>query len=121
MAPMTVMPTSRDDVVAAVRDLAARKPASREDASSLAHESAALALHIQKRTSLHDVPEAVWHFLSDADVRFKDPKYAEVQLAEIASVLEKWSAEVPSNNSLERTRDKRLSSSAGARASQLNR
>jgi hypothetical protein len=103
---MTVMPTSRADVVAAVRDLAARKPVTREDMSTLARESAALALHIQKRTALHDVPEAVWHFLSDADVRFRDPKYAETQLAEIASILEKWSAGAPSNTSLERTRER---------------
>jgi hypothetical protein len=73
--------------------------------SSLARESAALALHIQKATALHDVPEAVWHFLSDADIRFKDPKYADMQLAAIASVLEKWGAVVPSNTSFERTRE----------------
>ena len=66
----------------------------------------ALAVHIQKHTSLHDVPEAVWHFLSDVDIRFKDPSYATVQLAEISSVLDKWQAQVPSNTSLERTRDR---------------
>jgi hypothetical protein len=104
MAPMTVMPTSRAEVIAAVRDLATRRPMSPEEMSSLAHESAALAVHIQKRTALHDVPEAIWHFLCDADIRFKDPKYADIQLAEIASVLEEWSAAAPSNTSFERTR-----------------
>lgn len=88
---MTVMPTSRAEVIAAVSSLAARRPKSREEMSSLERESVALALHIQKRTALHDVPEVVWHFLSDVDIRFKDSEYAEMQLAELRKVLEQWS------------------------------
>ena len=103
---MAVMPTSRDEVIAAVRGLAAHRPTSRSEVADLERESVALAVHIQKHTSLHDVPEAVWHFLSDVDIRFKDPSYATVQLAEISSVLDKWQAQVPSNTSFERTRER---------------
>jgi hypothetical protein len=103
---MTVMPTSRDEVIAAVRQLASHRPTSRAEVAELEGQSVALALHIQKHTSLHDVPEAVWHFLSDVDIRFKDPEYATVQLGEITAVLDRWQAQVPSNTSLERTRDR---------------
>ena len=92
-------------MIAAVHDLAARRPQSRDEMSTLERESVALALHIQRRTTLHDVPEAVWHFLSDVDVRFKDSKYAEMQVAQITKVLDQWAAQAPSNTSLERTRD----------------
>jgi len=102
---MAVMPTSREEVIAAVRGLVAHRPTSRSEAAALERESVALALHIQKHTPLHDVPEAVWHFLSDVDIRFKDPRYATAQLAEITAVLDKWQAQVPSNTSFERTRE----------------
>ena len=102
---MTVMPTSREDVIAAVRELTMHRPTSRSEMMVLEKQSVALAVHIQKHTALHDVPEAVWHFLSDVDIRFKDPDYATVQLAEIAAVLDKWQAQVPSNTSFERTRE----------------
>ena len=103
---MAVMPTSREEVIAAVRGLVAHRPTSRSEAAALERESVALALHIQKHTPLHDVPEAVWHFLSDVDIRFKDPRYATAQLAEITAVLDKWQAQVPSNTSFERTRER---------------
>jgi hypothetical protein len=106
MSPITVMPTSRDEVIAAVRQLVAHRPASRSEVADLERQRVALAVHIQKHISLHDVPEAVWHFLSDADIRFKDPQYATVQLGEITAVLDRWQAQVPSNTSLERTRER---------------
>jgi hypothetical protein len=93
MAPVTTLPTSRDEVIAAIRALAARAPKSREELAALQQESVNLALHIQKRTSLHDVPEDVWHFLSDPDIRFKDPKYAQLQIARINEVLDGWASE----------------------------
>jgi hypothetical protein len=90
---MNAVPTSRDEVIAAIRRLADRAPQTREELSALEMESVELALHIQKRTSLHDVPEHVWHFLSDADIRFKEPKYAQVQLVLLHEVLKDWAAE----------------------------
>jgi acyl-CoA reductase-like NAD-dependent aldehyde dehydrogenase len=90
---MDPLPTSRDEVIAAIQRLADRAPRTREELSALEMESVELALHIQKRTSLHDVPEHVWHFLSDADIRFKDPEYAQVQLVSLREVLKDWSTE----------------------------
>jgi hypothetical protein len=101
---MTVVPSSRDEVVEAVRALAARVPRSHAELSALETDSVNLARHIQHGTSLHDVPHLVWHFLSDADIRFKDPAYAQLQLTRINEVLDAWMREPPSNKSLERTR-----------------
>jgi hypothetical protein len=106
MASVTELPTSRDQVASVIRSLAGRRPRSREELSALEKESLELALHIQKRTSLHDVPESIWHFLSDADVRFKDAEYARVQLAQLSEALEIWTREPPSNTSLQRTRER---------------
>jgi hypothetical protein len=92
-ACMTMLPTSKSEAISAIRELASRDPRERNELSLLEQESLELALHIQKRTSLHDVPELVWHFLADADIRFKDPQYAQVQLAALNDVLEDWSSE----------------------------
>jgi transcriptional regulator len=105
MAPVTEVPTSRSEVAAAIRSLAERLPRSREELSALERDSVELAIHIQKGTTLHDVPETIWHFLSDADVRFKDPEYARLQLAQVTEALDIWARESPSNTSLERTRE----------------
>lgn len=101
---MTALPTSKDQVVEAIRALAARTPQSRAEMKALEADSVTLALHIQKNTQLHDVPEAVWHFLFDADIRFKDPRYAELQLGGFDLMLSDWLGGTPSNKSLERCR-----------------
>jgi hypothetical protein len=87
---MTALPTSKGEVIAAIQKLAGSAPQSRHELSILERESLDLALHIQKRTALHDIPELVWHFVADADVRFKDPAYAEMQLAQLSEVLKDW-------------------------------
>jgi hypothetical protein len=40
--------------------------------------------------SLSDVPETIWHFLSDADIRFKDEAYAQLQLTDVRRELDEW-------------------------------
>jgi len=38
--------------------------------------------------------KAIWHFLSDADIRFKDPRYAVMQLEGLRLALAKWEHEI---------------------------
>jgi hypothetical protein len=90
---MAQLPTFKDQIIAVIQRLADRVPRTRDELSVLEAESVELALHIQKRTALHDVPEHVWHFLSDADIRFKDPGYAQVQVESLREVLAHWAAE----------------------------
>lgn len=33
------------------------------------------------------VPHFVWHFLSDADIRFREPEYARQQLAQLMEIV----------------------------------
>lgn len=33
------------------------------------------------------VPHFVWHFLSDADIRFREPDYARQQLAQLMEIV----------------------------------
>ncbi|XXF79110.1 hypothetical protein P2318_04990 [Myxococcaceae bacterium GXIMD 01537] len=35
-----------------------------------------------------NVPEFIWHYLADADTRFKDPAYAQMQNARLAELLD---------------------------------
>jgi hypothetical protein len=102
---MIGLPSSKAEAISAIRALAARVPQSRDEMRALEKDCVALALHIQNQALLSDAPEAVWHFLSDADIRFKDPMYSEAQLASLDDALSSWLRGAPSNTSLERTRD----------------
>ena len=88
-------PTTREQLISLLRILAMREPTSREELSTLQNDCALLVQHIQSTPSLgHEIPESVWHFLSDPDVRFKDPRYAEMQLAGFRLALAKWEHKV---------------------------
>jgi hypothetical protein len=87
-------PASPQEVIEALRHLAAREPADLEDLHALVDECIALKLHIGASPSLaNSTPESVWHFLSDADIRFRDPRYARDQLTGLASALAQWERE----------------------------
>ena len=75
------------DLVAVLRALSERMPTTPAELSKLEQESLALALHLQKSQIVDSVPEIVWHFLSDPDIRFKSPEYAQVQVSALASAL----------------------------------
>jgi hypothetical protein len=84
-------PTSPKELISALRDLATREPADLEQLHALVAESTELKLHISSSPSLsNNTPEIVWHFLSDADIRFKDHRYATVQVADFLSALAQW-------------------------------
>jgi len=36
------------------------------------------------------VPHILWHYLADADIRLKDRRYSDVQLAEVQEQLRAW-------------------------------
>jgi len=86
-----VHPTSPQELIEALRRLAAHEPADLEELRALVDECTALKLYISASSSLaNSTPESVWHFLSDADIRFKDPRYARAQLTGLASTLAQW-------------------------------
>jgi len=86
-------PISTSELIAVLRKLAARRPSNNEQLSELEGECAALMNRISENASLsNSVPGPVWHFLSDADIRLKDCKYADAQLAVLAEALSRWEA-----------------------------
>ncbi len=80
-------PENIPELVAVLRALSERMPTTHTELAQLEQESLALALHIQMSKSLGSMPETVWHFLSDADIRFKSPEYAQTQVADLSLAL----------------------------------
>ena len=81
-----------------------RDPATQEELVKLQDECLSLGEHIRSTPSLGaEVPESVWHFLSDSDIRFKDPAYAKAQLVGFEHALVRWEHEIPSNFSFKPT------------------
>ncbi|WP_130618094.1 hypothetical protein [Dyella amyloliquefaciens] len=49
-----------------------------------------LTLHIQRYGLGADMPDVVWQFLSDADIRHKSPAYGEFQVSRLLTALAEW-------------------------------
>ena len=74
------------DLAAELRRLAALPLSTIEERK--AWERAAYEVRCAFPSELADqLPEIVWHFLMDADLRWKDPEYAEVQLGALREAL----------------------------------
>ncbi len=85
-SPDSTAPLTRPELIAALRALADRTPQTKEELILLEADSLILSERIGKSPGLDNVPELVWHFLTDADVRFKEPLYRAAQL----EALERW-------------------------------
>ena len=83
-------PLSRAAVVAALRAIAAKKPGTREELTDLEAEAFVLGERIQGSRVCDDLPHVVWHFLSDADIRFKDEQYREMQVRQLDEAITAW-------------------------------
>ena len=84
-------PASPRELIAILRRIAERSPSSADELRTLQDECGALMAHISTLPALSDsTPHIVWHFLSDADIRFKDPRYAKAQLEGLAVALSQW-------------------------------
>ena len=59
----------------------------RDELVVLEQDSVAFALWLQNSNALGEMPEIVWHFLSDADIRLKSPEYGQAQVAELLNAL----------------------------------
>jgi hypothetical protein len=94
------MPADRASItqlIANLRALAERQVATSAERDAAIADCSALNAEISLDPELANiVPETVWHFLSSADVRFKDSSYAITQLSALASSLIYWEREVDS-------------------------
>lgn len=83
-------PVDKPTVIGALRAIAERRPSTSEELAELEAESVVLGERIRTSGISDDVPHFVWHFLSDADVRFKDEKYRDWQLGELEACISAW-------------------------------
>lgn len=90
---MDVKPQTIGQVRKMLRELAAQRPASAEELARMERGSLLLRLHIQSHSLGTNMPEVVWHFLSDADIRYKSSGYRDTQTAELLSALDRWEQE----------------------------
>jgi hypothetical protein len=86
-------PTTKPQLISALRMLGMRQPATREELSALEADCIELSQVISRMAWASCMPESIWHYLSDADVRFKDPTYADAQQAQFAAALIRWEHE----------------------------
>jgi hypothetical protein len=86
-----MQPRNQSELACALRKLAAAKPADRQALAELEQRCISLTRYLGGSAPVQlSVPELVWHFLADPDIRFKDSRYAEAQLAELDALLEGW-------------------------------
>ena len=83
-------PVDKPTVIGALRAIAERRPSTSEELGELEAESVVLGERIRTSGICDDVPHFVWHFLSDADVRFKDEKYRDWQLGKLEACISAW-------------------------------
>lgn len=84
-------PSTQTELAALLQQLAASRPKTRQELSDLEARCVSLSRYLTSSAPRNlEVPEIVWHFLSDADIRFKDSAYAEAQIAGVLEASASW-------------------------------
>ena len=91
---MDLTPSNPEALRSTLRALVEQEPSSQEEFQALEAECVALARHIAQTQGLGTyMPEIVWHWLSDADIRFKEPEYRSMQNQQLTLALQAWESE----------------------------
>lgn len=72
------------------RDLLQTEPSSISELDEWSARADSLKLLMRADLGDLKVPHSLWHYLDDADIRLKDDRYAEVQIAHIITVMDEW-------------------------------
>lgn len=75
---------------ACLRMLLESEPASAEQVSAWYARAEALKRTLQSSVCGIDVPHLIWHYLDDADIRFRDGSYAQDQILAVEKIVEEW-------------------------------
>ncbi|HEL3814204.1 TPA: hypothetical protein UMY79_001063 [Stenotrophomonas maltophilia] len=73
-----------------LRMLLESEPASAEQVSAWYTRAEALKRTLQSSVCGIDVPHLIWHYLDDADIRFRDGSYAQDQILAVEKIVEEW-------------------------------
>jgi len=77
-------------VLACLRRLLESEPASVEQVSSW-YQRAEFIKNVLRSSSYEiGVPHVIWHYLDDADIRIRDPRYAEAQVLAVRRSIDEW-------------------------------
>jgi hypothetical protein len=91
---LNIRPSTTDELRDVLRQLAQLRPADRGEYQHVQRACLLLTIHIKNSGPLGVfMPEIAWHFLTDADIRDKDPEYADVQGRALLSALDAWEEE----------------------------
>ena len=88
--PENLASLGKADAIAALRKLATRQPSSSDELSVLCAESVVLSDRIKKSEFFRELPYGIQHYLSDADIRYKDKEYGARQTSEMLRAVEEW-------------------------------
>lgn len=73
----------------ALRVLAMRKIENKQQLADWENEAWQLRSEIKRNIFLANVlPHQIWHYLDDADIRLKDPRYYKIQQSEILTIID---------------------------------
>ncbi|WP_369935353.1 hypothetical protein [Xanthomonas tesorieronis] len=85
---MMDLPMTWGEILETLGELAAMRPVDVSGLRNLQQRCETLSQHLAAHSELSNLtPELVWHFLADADIRFKDPVYAQMQWAQMDAFL----------------------------------
>lgn len=77
-------------VIDSLRELLESEPRSSGEVAAWYEKAKELKAFLQRDDGLHKVPHVFWHYLEDADIRFKDPRYAQAQISGVEDSMRVW-------------------------------
>ncbi|MFO1493271.1 MAG: hypothetical protein U1F26_01250 [Lysobacterales bacterium] len=91
---MTHLPETIPELITVLLEMVNLETSTLEQAQLAQSQCLALVRHLQGSPLCAEVDEYVWHYLSDADIRFKDSEYAHKQRTELRALLTDWRREL---------------------------
>ena len=80
----------KDLVLACLRRLLEFEPASVERVSGWCQRAELIKNVLRSSSYEIGVPRVIWHYLDDADIRIRDPRYAEAQVLAVRRCADDW-------------------------------
>lgn len=89
-SPESSRPIDRQELFRELRKAMARTPHDKSELAELEAELYILGERIRISPVCNETPEIVWHFISDADIRFEDAEYRWTQCGAVEDCINHW-------------------------------
>jgi len=90
------------EFIESLRAVPERVPKNKEEMKILENDCILLMKQIGDFGFSNTCPDDVWHYLTDVDIRFKDPEYSKYQLPLFIAALNEWASQALPNPSFKR-------------------